>query len=273
MVNTIFLRFIFFFGFGRSIMSGFKPKVLVVSAHAADFCSRAGGTIINYVKAESPVRIIDMTYGERGESNSLWLSRKDLTIEEVKAIRREEAVKAAEILGAEIRFMDFDDNPLTMNRERYEKLTWEIRDFHPTILLTHWINDPLNPDHEVTAKAVLWACVKATDPDEGKPITPNPEIFMFEPSVPTNDLSEFRPDTYIDVTEVFEVKLEALKQFKTQSGLPTVYTQWGAFRARQAVLRHDIHGTPGKRDIKYAEAFKRYTPWTGKMFPLSLEGC
>lgn len=269
----MFLRFIFFFGFGRSIMSGFKPKVLVVSAHAADFCSRAGGTIINYVKAGSPVRIVDMTYGERGESNSLWLSRKDLTIEKVKRIRREEAVKAAEILGAEIRFMDFDDNPLTMNRERYEKLTWEIRDFHPTILLTHWINDPLNPDHEVTAKAVLWACVKATDPDEGKPITPNPEIFMFEPSVPTNDLSEFRPDTYIDVTEVFEVKIEALKQFKTQSGLPTVYTQWGAFRARQAVLRHDIHGTPGKRDIKYAEAFKRYTPWTGKMFPLSLEGC
>jgi len=254
-------------------MSVVKPRVLVISAHAADFCSRAGGTIVNYVKAGSPVRVVDMTYGERGESNRLWLSRKGLTVEEVKTARKEEAEKAAGILGAEICFMDFDDNPLTMNRERYERLASEIRKFRPTILLTHWLKDPLNPDHEVTAKAALWACVKAADSDEGREVAPNPEIFMFEPSVPTNDLSEFRPDTYIDVTEVFDVKLRALKEFRTQPGLPEVYTQWGMFRARQAVLRHDVHGTPGKRDIKYAEAFKRYTPWTGKYFPLSLEGC
>ena len=254
-------------------MSWERPRVMVFSAHAADFCSRAGGTILNYVRAGSKVRVIDLTYGERGESNSLWMSRKDLTIEEVKAIREEEAKRAAEILGVEIRFMDFDDNPIIMSRERYELLADEIRDFAPQIVLTHWLKDPLNPDHEVTSKAVIWACVKATDPQLGKPIAPNPEIFMFEPSVPTNDLSEFRPDTYIDVTEVFEMKLQALRELKTQAGLPTVYTQWARFRARQAVLKYDIHGTPGKRKVEYAEAFKRYTPWTGKLFPLSLKGC
>jgi len=52
-------------------MSWERPRVMVFSAHAADFCSRAGGTILNYVRAGSKVRVIDLTYGERGESNSL----------------------------------------------------------------------------------------------------------------------------------------------------------------------------------------------------------
>ena len=123
-----------------------KPKILVVSAHAADFGSRAGGTIINYVKSGSKALVIDLTYGARGESNSLWITRKN-TVEEIKLIRKKEAMKAAKILGAEIIFMDFDDNPLIIDRDRYWKLVDEIRKFKPEILLTHWLEDPLNPDH------------------------------------------------------------------------------------------------------------------------------
>ena len=38
-----------------------QPKrVLVVSAHAADFCSRAGGTIAKYVNAGHVVRILSL---------------------------------------------------------------------------------------------------------------------------------------------------------------------------------------------------------------------
>lgn len=251
-----------------------KPNVLVVSAHAADFCSRAGGTILNYVKSGSKVFVINLTYGERGESNSLWRTRKNITLEEVKLIREKEAKKAAEILGAEIHFMDFGDNPLLIDRDRYWKLVDEVRKFKPEILLTHWIEDPLNPDHSITSKAMIQVCVEATDPGvrPKTAITPFPEIFLFEPSVPSNELSNFRPDTYIDVTCVFEIKLKALKELKTQSGLPVLYSQWGMFRAHQAVVRHAVHGTPSTREIKYAEAFVRFTPWTGELFPLSLRG-
>jgi 4-oxalomesaconate hydratase len=250
-----------------------KPKVMIVSAHAADFCSRAGGTIINYVKNGSNVRVIDLTYGERGESNSLWRTRKNISLEDVKKIREAEAKNAAQILGADIRFMNFDDNPIVIDIDRYQKLVDELREFQPRILLTHWLEDPLNPDHVTTAQSMLHSCVKATDPELGTSGITYPEIFLFEPSVPTNELSNYRPNTYIDITEVFESKLMALRELKTQADLPVVYTQLAEFRARQAVVRHDVHGTLGKRNIKYAEAFKRFTPWTGIFFPLSLEGC
>jgi len=42
-----------------------QQRVLVFSAHAADFCSRAGGTIARYVDAGSTVHVCDMTFGER----------------------------------------------------------------------------------------------------------------------------------------------------------------------------------------------------------------
>ena len=43
-------------------------RVLVFSAHAADFCSRAGGAILRFLDAGSKVGIYDLTYGEKCES-------------------------------------------------------------------------------------------------------------------------------------------------------------------------------------------------------------
>lgn len=44
--------------------------ILVFSAHTADFCSRAGGTLAKYVRKGDKVHVTDLTYGERGESSA-----------------------------------------------------------------------------------------------------------------------------------------------------------------------------------------------------------
>ena len=40
------------------------PRILVVSAHPADFCSRAGGTLIKHIRAGSKAKVIWLTHGE-----------------------------------------------------------------------------------------------------------------------------------------------------------------------------------------------------------------
>jgi 4-oxalomesaconate hydratase len=85
--------------------------MLVISAHAADFVWRAGGAIALYALRGWRVRILCLSYGERGESEKMW-DQPVVTLEVVKAARRDEALKAAEILGAEIRFFDMGDYPL-----------------------------------------------------------------------------------------------------------------------------------------------------------------
>ena len=87
------------------------PTVLVFSAHAADFVWRAGGAIALYASRGYRVRILCLSFGERGESQGAW-KEPGMTIERVKEIRRAESQRAAEILGAEIRFFDSGDYPL-----------------------------------------------------------------------------------------------------------------------------------------------------------------
>src|SRR5512140_812365 len=93
-----------------------SKSVLVFSAHAADFVWRAGGAIALYAARGYRVRILCLSFGERGESERLW-RQPGMTLDRVKAARQAESEKAAEILGAEIRFFDSGDYPLRASEE------------------------------------------------------------------------------------------------------------------------------------------------------------
>lgn len=238
-------------------------KVMVISAHASDFCSRCGGTLARYASNNNETRVLLVTYGERGESPGVWKQRPDITEDEVKEVRWEEAQKAAEILGAGIKALDFGDNPLVLDRERLLILTREVQLFRPDIILTHWTSDPYNPDHEVVSKAVLNACHYATEPgvEPDIPYLPtHPRVFFYEPDVLATPLSGFEPEVYLDITEVWDVKMEALKQFVTQRYLVDYHTMYGEYRGFHA---RSLGNLP---DCRYAEPFRRYLPYAGRYF-------
>ena len=74
---------------------------LVISAHPGDFVWRAGGAIALHAKRGFRVKILCLSYGERGESQFAW-KKAGVKMADVKAQRRDEAEKAAHMLGAEI---------------------------------------------------------------------------------------------------------------------------------------------------------------------------
>ena len=73
-------------------------NMLVVSAHAADYVWRSGGTIAKYIKYGANVSVVVLSFGVRGESNDLW-KQENATVDSVKAIRKAETESAAKILG------------------------------------------------------------------------------------------------------------------------------------------------------------------------------
>jgi 4-oxalomesaconate hydratase len=231
-----------------------NPAVLVFSAHAADFCSRSGGTLALYARRGSPVHVVDLTFGERGESEDYWNRSSPKSEEEAGRVRAAEATEAAGILGASIEFLDWGDYPLMIGKERLEVLARLIRARRPQIILTHWKQDPFNPDHEATAGAVLRAAAIAAVPgfeaEAGK--VPFPYTFAFEPTVPRDDAAGFCPDHYVNIDEVFDLKMKALAALRSQTKLVRFYTQWAEYRGFQAA--HSA-GVP----VRYAEAFQRYT--------------
>src|SRR5690606_29118009 len=94
---------------------------LVVTAHPGDFVWRAGGAIALHAKRGYRVELVCVSFGERGESQFAW-KKGNQTLAEVKAARRDEAEKAAAVLGAEIESFDAGDYPLRVTQEMLDRL-------------------------------------------------------------------------------------------------------------------------------------------------------
>src|SRR5262245_47430108 len=163
-------------------MSSTSPCLLVVSAHAADFVWRCGGAIALYASRGIRARVLVLSFGERGESERLW-REPGMTLERVKKTRRAEAEKAADILGAEVRFFDAGDYPLKPTDELTHELVEEFRRNQPTVVLTHTLSDPYNGDHPTAGQLALNCRVyaQAAGYSSEHPKLEAPPLFFFEP--------------------------------------------------------------------------------------------
>src|ERR1017187_9901503 len=208
--------------------------VLVVSAHAADFVWRCGGAIALYHQRGYRVRILCLSFGERGESESLW-KQPGMTLDQVKKARREESERAAEILGAEIRFFDCGDYPLRVSDDLIHEMVVEYRRAQPAFVLSHSLADPYNHDHPEAAQLTLRTRIYAQA--AGYPAVGNkleaPPVFMFEPHQP--EQCDFKPQVLLDITPVFEQKRKAMESMAAQEHLWEYYTELAKRRGTQAV--------------------------------------
>ena len=235
-----------------------KKRVLVFSAHAADFCSRAGGTIARFVDEGAVVHVRDLSYGERCEAPALWALDPLPPLEEIKAIRKAEIEAAAGVLGATIDCFDFGDCPLLLGPERRLQIMDAMRAFRPDLVLCHWIADILHPDHVETAQAVLWARCYCDVPgvETEHPPSKVPEYVCYEAQLAPSPVTKFFPEFYVNIDTTIERKVEAMKKLASQPSLPEQYTILAQYRGLEAQI------TAGMKDCKHAEGF--YSLSTGE---------
>src|SRR5690606_5788687 len=229
---------------------------LVVSAHSADFVWRAGGAIATHVEQGYRMKVICLAFGERGESAKLW-RKEGMTLEGVKQARREEAMKAAEILGAEIEFFDLGDYPLRVNDEALMRLVDVYRDLLPSFVLSHSEKDPYNFDHPLAMHVAQEARIiaQAEGHNPGQPIVGAPPVYAFEPH--QTEQCGWIPNTFLDITDVWDKKYQAIQAMAGQEHLWEYYTRVAQQRGVQA--KRNI-GITAARNIEYAEGYMRLTP-------------
>lgn len=244
-----------------------KKVILVVSAHAADWCTRAGGTLLKFARDGHEIVVFSFTYGEHGESGSYWKDNPASDVEACKRCREEEARNAAAIIGVKaIEFFDYRDYPLVFPEGAERSLVHRILELRPDVVLTHWIDDPFNMDHEITGKAVIRAVSAAgmLGALPGVPAHFIPDLFLFETTMPHSEFNRFTINSYVDIGDVFEKKIEAVSQFRAQPQLVEYYTRCALNRGVQAT-----DWARGRRQIQYAEAFNRYVPHVGDQLVLT----
>ena len=229
---------------------------LVISAHAGDFVWRAGGAIALASLRGAGVTVLCLSYGERGESAKAWREGKQLA--EVKEIRRDEASRAAEVLGAAIEFADAGDYPLRESGELVDAVVRCYRRVSPAVVLTHALADPYNPDHPAAARIALQARVYAQAIGYDAPGEPlgAPPVYLFEPHQP--EMCDFKPQVLLDITEVFETKRQAMECLKAQPHMWDYYTDLA--RRRGVQLRRNAGPNLGLAHATMAEAYMRLYP-------------
>ncbi|MEM7551267.1 MAG: bacillithiol biosynthesis deacetylase BshB1 [Bacteroidota bacterium] len=222
-----------------------KLDILVFAAHPDDAELSCGGTIATYVKRGKSVGVIDLTRGEMGTRGT-------------QEIRDEESKNASQILQLSVRDnLSLRDSFFEKDEVSLIKVIEKIRQYRPDIVLANAIKDR-HPDHaraaEVLQRAFFISGLKKVNTtlnnEAQEPWRPRVMYHYIQ--------SEFiKPDFVADVSEGWEMKMEAVKAYKSQfydpnSDEPETYISSPEFmkmiEARGKELGHSI-------GVRYGEGF------------------
>lgn len=182
--------------------------VLAVGGHAADMEFTVGALIARYTRAGTRAVFLHATPGEMGHPR---LSGAEYAIQ-----KRDEAERAARILGAEARFLPYADASLPRNDEVAFQIADVIREVRPEVVITHWRgsfhSDHVNT-HYNTERALFLAALPAVVREQP---AHTPSTILY----PENweDMDGFDPDLFVDVDDVYEQWLEAADQYELFRG-------------------------------------------------------
>lgn len=219
-------------------------NVLVVAAHPDDEILGVGGTILRHTEAGDCVKIMIMAEGltSRAEHRDVAAFREELCDlhERVSAV-------AARMGAADVTLAKFPDNRMdSIDRlDVIKPIERMIDAFRPEIIYTHHAGD-VNIDHAVTHDAVITAARSLP----GEPVR---EIYFFETLSSTEWQMQtadrvFLPVLYVDITDVFERKMEALRLYESEM---RAYPHPRSYRAVRSLA--EVRGcTAG---VELAEAF------------------
>ena len=221
-----------------------KP-VLVVTPHPDDAESGAGGTIVRWTGQGRKAVLVVCTNGDKGTSD------RSTAPEALAKTREKEQLEAAEVLGiSEVVFLRFPDQGLEDCSEFREKIVRQIRIHRPFTVVTI---DPerlyiRHRDHYVAGRVTLDAVfpyardhlVYPQHLREGLEPHKVQEVYLWGSEA---------PDTFLDITDTFDTKREALYRHFSQVGEPT--------EEREARARSRAEEVGKKIGVALAEQFKR----------------
>jgi len=227
-----------------------KKNVLGIFAHPDDAEIICAGTLSLLKKTGWAIHIASMTPGDKGTAD---LSRKEISL-----LRKQEALKSAQLLKGTYHCLEFDDVYIFYNRETINKTTALIRRIRPEIVFTSSPADYM-VDHEMTSLIVQTACfssgIKNMEVVE-EPFEPVPYLFYCDPLEARDKLGNpIQPSIYIDITNEIGIKEEMLSCHKSQRNWLMTHHKMDEY-----ILSMKRFGEKRGKEInvRYAEGFRQH---------------
>ena len=182
-----------------------KLDILAIGVHPDDVELGCSGVLINEILRGKTAGIVDLTEGELGTRG---------TVE----TRYAESAKAAKIIGVQVREnLKMRDGFFRNDEEHKLKLIRVIRKFRPEVVIGNILDDR-HPDHGRAGHLIADACFLSglmkieTNDDHGNPQE------KWRPKFVLHYMQDWyhEPDLLIDISDVFEQRMESIKAYTTQ---------------------------------------------------------
>jgi LmbE family N-acetylglucosaminyl deacetylase len=225
-------------------------RAMSIHAHPDDQEFSVGGTLAKWARAGCEIISVIITSGDSGSNDP---AKDGSHKQELAALREQEQRAANALLGVrETIFLGYPDGELEPTIALRRDLTRLIRQYKPDTVTTgnpeawfygdEYVN---HPDHRAAAQA---AC-EAVFPSAGTRL-----IFtdLLAAGYEPHDVRRLyihgteQPNTWVDITETIDLKIQALQQHASQID-PNEVGKWMTEWAEEDAKDHDM---------KYAESFK-----------------
>ena len=227
-------------------------RVLVVTPHPDDAEFWCAGTIARWVGQGATVRYVLCTDGGKGTNDP------DITSEELGAVREQEQLDAARVLGvSDVVMLHHPDGELEDTTDFRKEIVRQIRLLRPDVVICpepYRRNLAWHRDHRITGQVTLDAIFPAARDhlnfvelwrDEGlEPHKTAMVLFWGTEGA----------DTYVDISDSFDTKVEAVMAHKSQMRNRSLAEVRGfvSERARDA-------GSTASEPLQMAESFRKIT--------------
>ncbi len=186
-----------------------KPRIFAIHAHPDDLEFQCAGTLALLKQRGCEILMATMTPGDLGSAV--------LLPDEIARVRRGEAAKSADLLGASYQCLEFRDLSICFDNDSRHRVAEAIRRAKPDIVITAPPVDYMS-DHEITCRLVRDACFNASVPnystrqwDPAPPLAKIPHLYYVDALEGVDYFGKpIQPGFVVDVSSTFELRQKML---------------------------------------------------------------
>jgi len=194
---------------GESAAPSSSPRsIMAIAAHPGDAFFAMGAAVALEVHRGGQGVFLSLSLGEKGSAR--------IAPAQYGRLQREASERAAHSLGAQAEFLSYLDGEIPVSEEAKLAVGDSIRRHRPAVIVTHW-RGSWHKDHQACYSIVNDAVFYAGLPALERPQPPHDvRTILFADN--WEDANGFSPDTYLDISPVFDRWTEACALFPMWRG-------------------------------------------------------
>lgn len=208
-----------------------STTLMAIAAHPGDAVFTMGAAVAQHIHGGGKGVFVSLTLGEKG-------APKGISLDRYAQMQRTASENAARAIGADFELLTYPDAEIPLKDQVALEVCDVIRKHRPRIVVTHW-SGSWHKDHQhchlIVRDAIFYAALATMTRKD--PPSPGARLLYADN---WEDADNFKPDTYLDITPVFDKWMKACAEYPMWRG--ETGFRYNDYYASLAVMRGCLSG-------------------------------